>query len=92
MVTTYSATLIRNMGYDPKQAALMNMPSGAVSIFFTLLVGYGVRKQSHRWAWIIACLLPAYVGTKTPIDRILVQPLTPDQQHPRSRTHVIPAN
>jgi hypothetical protein len=76
VVTTYSATLIRNMGYDPKQAALMNMPSGAVSIFFTLLVGYGVRKQSHRWAWIIACLLPAYVRAKTPIDKTLVQPLT----------------
>ncbi|KAK1761501.1 major facilitator superfamily domain-containing protein [Echria macrotheca] len=62
VVTTYSATLIRNLGYDPKQAALMNMPSGAVSIFFTLLVGYGIRKQSHRWAWIVACLIPAIIG------------------------------
>ncbi len=40
------------------QSALMNMPSGAVSIFFTLLVGYGVRKQSNRWAWIIVCVIP----------------------------------
>lgn len=39
----------------------MNTPSGAVSIFFTLFVGYGIRKQSHRWAWIIACIIPAYV-------------------------------
>ncbi|KAL7924890.1 major facilitator superfamily domain-containing protein [Trichoderma austrokoningii] len=62
VVTTYSATLIRNLGYAPKKAALMNMPSGAVSIFFTLLVGFGVRKQSHRWAWIIACIVPAIVG------------------------------
>jgi MFS family permease len=61
VVTTYSATLIANLGYDSKHAALMNMPSGAVSIFFTLLVGFGVRKQSHRWAWIIGCLIPAYV-------------------------------
>ena len=37
----------------------MNMPSGVVSIFFTLLVGYGIRKQSHRWAWIILCICPA---------------------------------
>lgn len=59
VVTTYSATLIRNLGYNPKQAALMNMPSGVVSIFFTLLVGYGIRKQSHRWAWIVVCLIPA---------------------------------
>lgn len=59
VVTTYSATLIKNLGYLPKEAALMNMPSGVVSIFFTLLVGFGIRKQSHRWAWIIACIIPA---------------------------------
>ncbi|KAK4662303.1 uncharacterized protein QC763_700800 [Podospora pseudopauciseta] len=63
VVTTYSATLIRNLpGYDSKKAALMNTPSGVVSIFFTLLVGWGIRFQSHRWAWIIACILPAIVG------------------------------
>jgi hypothetical protein len=58
-VTTYSATLIKNLGYTPKKAALMNMPSGAISIFFTLFVGYGIRVGSHRWAWIIACIIPA---------------------------------
>ncbi|KAF2189269.1 MFS general substrate transporter [Zopfia rhizophila CBS 207.26] len=62
VVTTYSSTLIRNLGYKPKKAALMNMPSGVVSIFFTLLVGYGIRKQSHRWAWIIACIIPGIIG------------------------------
>lgn len=62
VVTTYSATLIRNLGYDPKRAALMNMPSGAVSIFFTLFVGFGIRMKSHRWAWIIACICPAILG------------------------------
>jgi hypothetical protein len=40
----------------------MNMPSGVVSIFFTLMVGYGIRRQSHRWAWIIACVIPAILG------------------------------
>lgn len=59
VVTTYSATLIRNLGYVPKRAALMNMPSGVVSIFFTLLVGFGIRRTSNRWAWIIACIIPA---------------------------------
>ncbi|KAF6798722.1 allantoate permease [Colletotrichum sojae] len=62
VITTYSATLIRNLGYDPKRAALMNMPSGVVSIFFTLLVGYGIRHTSNRWAWIIACIIPAIIG------------------------------
>lgn len=61
VVTSYSATLIKNLGYDPKRAALMNTPSGAVSIFFTLFVGFGIRLQSHRWAFIIACIIPAYV-------------------------------
>ncbi|KAF2624363.1 major facilitator superfamily transporter [Macroventuria anomochaeta] len=62
VVTTYSATLIRNLGYKPKQAALMNMPSGVVSIFFTILVGVGIRKQSNRWLWIICCIIPAILG------------------------------
>ncbi|KAM4062853.1 major facilitator superfamily protein [Hirsutella rhossiliensis] len=62
VVTTYSSTLIKNLGYQPKQAALMNMPSGIVSIFFTLLVGFGIRKQSHRWAWILVCIVPAITG------------------------------
>ncbi len=61
MVTTYSATLIRNLKYDSMQSALMNTPSGAVSIFFTLFVGFGIRMQSHRWAFILACIIPAYV-------------------------------
>ncbi|KAK4246071.1 major facilitator superfamily domain-containing protein [Corynascus novoguineensis] len=62
VVTSYSATLIRGLGYDSKQAALMNTPSGAVSIFFTLFVGFGIRLQSHRWAFIIACIIPAIIG------------------------------
>ncbi|KAK2592257.1 hypothetical protein QQS21_010044 [Conoideocrella luteorostrata] len=68
VVTTYSATLIKTIlsdespAYASKKAALLNMPSGVVSIFFTLLVGFGVRKQSHRWAWIIACIIPAIIG------------------------------
>jgi MFS family permease len=62
VVTTYSATLIRNLKYDSKQSALMNTPSGAVSIFFTMFVGFGIRLQSHRWAFIIACIIPAIIG------------------------------
>jgi MFS family permease len=58
VVTTYSATLIKSLKYDSPTAALMNMPSGAVSIFFTLLVGFGIRMQSHRWAWIVVCIIP----------------------------------
>ncbi|KAL1954074.1 hypothetical protein VTO42DRAFT_1762 [Malbranchea cinnamomea] len=62
VVTTYSATLIRNMGFTSKESALLNMPSGGVSIFFTLLVGFGIRKASNRWAWIAMCSVPGIVG------------------------------
>lgn len=64
VVTTYSATLIKNIGYSPPRAALLNMPSGVVSIFATLMVGYGVRyiPSGHRWAWIVACCIPGILG------------------------------
>ena len=62
VVTTYSATLIRNFGFTPPEAALLNTPSGIVSIFFTLLVGFGIRHASHRWAWVFMCSIPGIIG------------------------------
>lgn len=38
------------------------MPSGIVSIFFTLLVGFGIRQSSHRWAWVFFCSIPGIIG------------------------------
>ncbi|KAL9634909.1 MAG: hypothetical protein Q9204_002818 [Flavoplaca sp. TL-2023a] len=62
VITTYSAQLIRNFGYKPPTAALLNMPSGIVSIASTFIVGYGVRHTSNRWAWIVACCIPGILG------------------------------
>ena len=62
VVTTYSATLIKGFGYKPPRAALLNMPSGAISIASTFIVGYGVRFASNRWAWIIGCCIPGILG------------------------------
>lgn len=64
VVTTYSATLIKNIGYSPPRAALLNMPSGVISIFATLMVGFGVRyiPSGHRWAWIVVCCVPGIMG------------------------------
>ncbi|KAL8677734.1 MAG: hypothetical protein Q9186_005869 [Xanthomendoza sp. 1 TL-2023] len=62
VITTYSATLIRNFGYKPPKAALLNMPSGLVSIASTLVVGYGIRHTSNRWAWIAGCCIPGMLG------------------------------
>lgn len=38
------------------------MPSGLVSIASTLIVGFGVRYTSNRWAWIVACCVPGILG------------------------------
>lgn len=38
------------------------MPSGIVSIASTLIVGLGIRKTSHRWAWIVGCCIPGILG------------------------------
>jgi len=62
VVTTYSSTLIAGFGFSGPTAALLNTPSGIISIFFTLLVGYGIRKTSHRWAWNVLCTIPGIIG------------------------------
>lgn len=62
LTNAYSATLIKGMGYGSKQVALINMPAGLVTISFSLVAGYGVRRGSHRWAWILACIIPGYVS------------------------------
>ncbi|KAL8754890.1 MAG: hypothetical protein Q9184_004971 [Pyrenodesmia sp. 2 TL-2023] len=62
VITTYSATLIRNFGYKPPTATLLNMPAGIVSIASTLIVGYAVRYTSNRWAWIAGCCIPGILG------------------------------
>lgn len=62
IVTTYSATLIKNFGFSSPQAALLNTPSGLVSLASTLVVGYGIRHTSHRWAWVALCCIPGVLG------------------------------
>ncbi|CEJ61727.1 allantoate permease [Penicillium brasilianum] len=62
VVTTYSSTLISGFGFSGPISALLNTPSGIVSIFFTLLVGFGIRKTSHRWAWNVLCTIPGIIG------------------------------
>ncbi|KAI9764610.1 MAG: hypothetical protein M1840_008344 [Geoglossum simile] len=62
VITTYSSTIIKSFGYTAPISALLNTPSGLVSIASTLFVGFGVRSTSHRWAWIVACCIPGIVG------------------------------
>ncbi|KAJ5768780.1 hypothetical protein N7520_003339 [Penicillium odoratum] len=63
VVTTYSATLIAGFGFSGPISALLNTPSGIVSIFFTLLVGFGIRRTSNRWAWNVLCCIPGIIGS-----------------------------
>ncbi|KFZ07570.1 hypothetical protein V501_06325 [Pseudogymnoascus sp. VKM F-4519 (FW-2642)] len=62
VITTYSATLIQSFGFTPKRTALLNMPSGLVSIAAALIVGFGVRKSESRWAWLVLCCIPGMIG------------------------------
>ncbi|KAL3421352.1 major facilitator superfamily transporter [Phlyctema vagabunda] len=62
VITTYSATLIQGFGFSSPHTALLNMPSGIVSIAASLIVGFGVRKSSNRWAWLAVCCIPGMIG------------------------------
>ncbi|KFY57449.1 hypothetical protein V496_06418 [Pseudogymnoascus sp. VKM F-4515 (FW-2607)] len=62
VITTYSATLIQSFGFTPQRTALLNMPSGVVSIAAALIVGFGVRHSSNRWAWLALCCIPGMIG------------------------------
>ncbi|KFY36707.1 hypothetical protein V495_07667 [Pseudogymnoascus sp. VKM F-4514 (FW-929)] len=62
VITTYSATLIQSFGFTPQRTALLNMPSGLVSIASSLIVGFGVRKSENRWAWLALCCVPGMIG------------------------------
>ncbi|GAB7356231.1 hypothetical protein MBLNU459_g7050t1 [Dothideomycetes sp. NU459] len=62
VITTFSAVLIHSFGYNSKQSALLNMPSGCVSIFATMASTYAVAKKFPRWLSILAVLVPALIG------------------------------
>lgn len=62
VVSTFSATIIRGFGYTPKESALLNMPSGVVSIIATMLSTWSIARGFPRWISIILFLVPELVG------------------------------
>jgi len=62
VITTFSATLIRGFGFTPKTSALLNMPSGVVSIFATLTCTFAVLKDFPRWLGIVVLMVPTMIG------------------------------
>ena len=61
MISVYSATLLAGF-YKPPIAALLNVPSGAISIASAVGTGYAVRRLSNRWIWIVLCAIPGIIG------------------------------
>ena len=62
VITTFSATIIRGFGYNSKQAALLNMPSGIISIVSTMLCTWAILKGFPRWLSIVLLLIPVMIG------------------------------
>jgi sugar phosphate permease len=62
VITTFSATLIRGFGYGSKQSALLNMPSGVISIVSTLLCTFAILRGFPRWLSIVLLLVPTVIG------------------------------
>ncbi|KAJ7151351.1 putative MFS transporter [Mycena crocata] len=52
VISFYSTTLIRNFGFSPARSALLNMPSGAVSLLSCLATAY----LSHRYDSRALCM------------------------------------
>ncbi|KAG7692022.1 hypothetical protein KL929_005235 [Ogataea haglerorum] len=61
-ITTFSSVDILSFGFTSKQAALLNMPSGAVSIISTLLSTFFIMKGFPRGLSIMILCLPAVCG------------------------------
>jgi len=63
IVTYYSTVVIASFGYNTKEAALLNIPSGAVSIIATIGVVFTVRYGWQRWIAIVLACIPAMTGS-----------------------------
>ncbi|KAL3442376.1 MFS general substrate transporter [Aspergillus insuetus] len=63
VITTFSSILIQGFGYGSKESALLNMPSGIVSIVSTMVSSYGIAKGYSRWLTIDILLLPTLLGS-----------------------------
>jgi len=63
IVTSYSTVVITSFGYNSKQAALLNIPSGAISIIATICVVCTVRYGWQRWMAIVLACIPPMIGS-----------------------------
>ncbi|PYH83554.1 MFS general substrate transporter [Aspergillus uvarum CBS 121591] len=62
VITTFSSILIKEFGYNSKKSALLNMPSGVVSIVATMGSTLAIARGYSRWLAINLLLLPTLLG------------------------------
>ncbi|OAP57655.1 hypothetical protein AYL99_08393 [Fonsecaea erecta] len=58
----YSSTLIKGFGYTSKQSALLNIPSGAISMIAVVSASWYAGRFNNRGYGIVALLLPGVLG------------------------------
>ncbi|KAM0720371.1 hypothetical protein Q7P37_004507 [Cladosporium fusiforme] len=61
-VSSYQATIISGFGYDSKTTALLQLPSGAVSIVSVLIATWLAGKFEQRGLNFVALLCPGILG------------------------------
>ena len=61
-VSSFQATIIRGFGYDSKTTALLQLPSGAVSIVSVLIATWLAGRFEQRGLNVVALLLPGILG------------------------------
>lgn len=61
-VSSFQATIISGFGYDSKTTALLQLPSGAVSIISVLIATWLASRFEQRGLNVIALLLPGILG------------------------------
>lgn len=61
-VSSFQATIIKNFGYDSKTTALLQIPSGGVSIVSILTATILAGKFNQRGIQIVALLIPGILG------------------------------
>ncbi|ATY66256.1 Major facilitator superfamily general substrate transporter [Cordyceps militaris] len=61
-ITSFSAVVIRGFDFSAKQAALLNMPSGAVTILGTTASTAAILYDFPRWLAIVLLLIPSMLG------------------------------
>lgn len=61
-VSSYQATIIKGFGYDSKTTALLQIPSGGVSIVSIIMATYLAGRYNQRGINVITLLIPGILG------------------------------